>query len=41
MEKLMPAPVRKVARYEGLKAMIGRLSATGMAYGYTGGAPFR
>lgn len=34
VEKLMPAPVRRVARYVGLKAMIGRLSTTGMAYGY-------
>ncbi|MDI6872858.1 hypothetical protein [Candidatus Solincola sp.] len=34
VEKLMPAPVRKMARYVGLKAMIRRLSVTGMAYGY-------
>lgn len=34
VERLMPAPVRKVARYVGLKAMIGRLSTTGRAYGY-------
>ncbi len=34
VERLMPAPVRKAARYVGLRAMIRRLSVTGMAYGY-------
>lgn len=34
VENLMPAAVRKVARYVGLKAMIRRLSVSGMAYGF-------
>lgn len=33
VEKLLPAPVRKLARYVGLKAMIGRLSTVGRACG--------
>lgn len=34
VEKLLPAPVRKLARYGGLGMMIRKLSSVGKAYGY-------
>ena len=34
VEKLLPAPVRKIARYGGLGMMIRKLSSVGRAYGY-------
>lgn len=34
VENLMPAALRKVARFVGIKAMIRRLSTNGMAYGF-------
>jgi hypothetical protein len=34
VEKLLPAPVRKIARYGGIGMMIRKLSSVGRAYGY-------